>query len=205
MTTCERTLAASGVGLMNSRSGSPAVLLSGPKETSSSCAEGEGGFDGDPVGVDQGQGFAVAIEVEIGVELLAGDGSIFVGGEDLEVAIGGDGDGREGPLIQVSGVVAEEVAVEVLSSRGGVSKLDPVGRGVVLIEGAGDIDGQDLVDGDIGQEEARLECVDGSALKACAVDAPPGGAIGRPGSMHISRSAAGMAKLAITVIATTLD
>jgi len=59
---------------------------------------GEARGGGRAVGLEQGEVFAVAVEAEVGVKLLARDGLVLARGEDEQVAPGGDGDVGEHPF-----------------------------------------------------------------------------------------------------------
>ena len=98
--------------------------------------------------------------MEVGVKFGAGDGAVFIRGENDQIAIGRDAGVGELPLGGVERIIGEEKAAQVLGRSGGIAQLDPIGMIAVLVGQADGIDGKDFIDGDIRQEQARLQSVD---------------------------------------------
>ena len=100
-------------------------------------------------GIAQGEILAVRFEGEIGVQLLAQDGSVLPGGEDNEIGVRTEELASwEGPLPGHGRVVCQAVATEIKLGSG-VEDLDPVRRFAIHVIDRVLVVGDNLVDDEL--------------------------------------------------------
>ena len=98
------------------------------------------------VRADQREVLAVAVELEVRVQLAAGNRAVLAGSEYDEISAGRERDVRKSPLHRLIGVVRQTPAVERNGRGRGIVDFDPIGGVVVLVGQRAVVDRHELGD-----------------------------------------------------------
>ena len=98
------------------------------------------------VGRRQQQRFARSADLEVGMQLAAGQYAVLVRGPHHQPPVGRHRSLRELPLERQGGVIAQPGAGQVHGRRAGIVELDPVGEGAVDIGQRAGVGAHELVD-----------------------------------------------------------